>query len=177
MHLMQEEHDARVAAEKHRDELEAQLKRVAAAPVTIADAKSMHPGGHVQVAFSNKKFVIPFTVITAVAPLVWVCVQYVVGVTQQVKALNTAVSGYEKSQEAMNDRIDAVVAENALLKNTQARQAGYLAGALPMAGVSVPGAESGAIQVDISRDPDPVGTKKHPKVVTHTFVPAPPPGR
>lgn len=171
---MNDEHAARLELEQQNRELEEKLKVVAQQPATVVDTKSMHSGSHVQLVFSNRRFVIPFAVIMAVAPVAWSCIKYVTDTLQELKSLNTAVSGYEKSQELMSQRLDKLVEDMATSKNTQARQAGYLDAVLPMAGVTVPGAEPGAIQVNIARDPDPVGTKKRPKIVTHTFVPAPP---
>lgn len=176
--LMDEEHLARVAAEQRTREVEEQLKKIAAAPAVTVDPEvlSMRPGA-LHVVGKGWKFGIPFGAIVTAVPIIWAVVQHVYGIEQQLKSLNAAVAGYEKSQEARDKSISDLTGEVALLTNTQARQAGYIAAALPMAGVSVPGAESGAIQVDIARDPAPLGARKRPTVVTHTYVPAPPPDR
>lgn len=176
--LLDEEHAARLAAERRIQEVEEQLKKIAATQVVTVDpeVRSMQPGA-LHVVGKGWKFGIPFGAIATVVPIVWAVVQHVYGIEQQLKSLNAAVAGYEKGQESRDKSISKLTEEVALLTNTQARQAGYIAAALPMAGVSVPGAESGAIQVDISREPAPLGAKKRPTVVTHTYVPAPPPDR
>lgn len=181
MQLLEDEQNAREeetrkreALEGYNRELEKQLKLLASTPVKVEDAKSMRPG---QLRLSGKdwKIAVPFTLLIAAAPYAWTVVQHILAVEQQLKDLNAAVASFQKAEDAQDKKISDLAAENVLLKNTVARQAGYLAGALPMAGVSVPGAENGAIQVDIERDPDPAGMKHRPKVVTHTRIPAPAP--
>lgn len=166
---------ARVAAENYNSELEKQLKAIAAAPVKIEDSKSMRPG-ILRLAGKDWKVAIPFTALLAVAPYLWTVVQRVQGVLQELKDLNTMVASYQKAEDAQNTAIADLQRENSSLRETVAKQAGYLAGALPLAGVSVPGAENGAIAVQIDRDPEPLNSKRRPKVVTHTRIPAPPPG-
>lgn len=170
--LLEEEHQARTALEQDKLRLEERLKQLVSAPATPADVKSMRPG---MLHFRGKdwKIAVPFTLLLALAPYAWTVIQRVQGVLQQLQDLNKAVASYSKNEESQDARISACVTEVALVKNTVARQAGYLAGALPMAGVSVPGAEDGAIQVNIDREPDPIGMKKRVKVVTHTRIPAP----
>lgn len=167
------------AAESRADEaqralVEEQLRKVAAAPVTISDAKSMHPGTlHLQ--GKGWKLGIPFTVLVAAAPFLWTVVQHVIGLEQQVKDLNKAVAGFQASNDAKDTAISDLQDTTSNLRLTQARMAGYLAKTLPMAGVSVPGAELGAISMDVDRDPEPLGAKHRPHVVTHTRIPAPAP--
>lgn len=181
MQLLKDEQVAREEEARHREELESynrkleqQLQRLADAPVEKSDAKSMRPG-MLRLAGKDWKVAIPFTLLIAAAPYAWTVVQHIMAVEQELKNLNAAVASFQKAEDAQNKELKDLQADNALLKNTVARQAGYLAGALPMAGVSVPGAENGAIQVDIERDPEPAGTKHHPKVITHTRIPAPAP--
>ena len=61
------------------------------------------------------------------------------------------------------------------LKETVAQLSGYLAGILPKAGVKVPGAEPGAISMEIVSDPLPMNEKRQRPVNVHTRVPAPKP--
>jgi len=174
MQLLKEEQAAREELEAYNQRLEQQFKQLAEAPVKEEDAKSMRPG-MLRMAGKDWKIAIPFTLLVAIAPYAWTVVQHIMAVEQQLKDLNVAVASFQKAEDAQNKELKDLRDENTLLKNTVARQAGYLAGALPMAGVSVPGAENGAIQVDIERDPDPAGMKHRPKVVTHTRIPAPAP--
>lgn len=165
----------RDASEKYNRELEKQLKAIASAPVKVEDTKSMRPGV-LRLGGKDWKVAIPFTVLLAAAPYLWTVVQRVQGVLQELKDLNAMVASFQKAEDAQNDLIAKIASENVMLKTTVARQAGYLAGALPLAGVSVPGAELGAIDVEIDHDQVPLNATRRPKVVTHTRIPAPSPG-
>jgi hypothetical protein len=181
MQLLEEEQCAREEEAKRRAELEhynraleKQLQQIASAPVKVEDTKSMRPG-MLRLHGKDWKIAIPFTLLIAAVPYAWTVVQHVLAAQQQLTDLNKAVAGFQEEKDSRNKELADLHGEVASLKNTVARQAGYLAGALPMAGVSVPGAENGAIQVDIDREPDPAGVKHKPKVVTHTRIPAPAP--
>lgn len=174
MKLLQDEQAAREELEQRNAELEQQLKNIAAAPVTPAETKSMRPG-MLRVAGKDWKIAVPLTLVAAAVLPVWAGIQHVMGAEQELRDLNKAVASFQKREEEQDKKMADLAKEITDNKNTTARLSGYLAGALPMAGVSVPGAEEGAIQVDIKRDPDPAGMKRRPKVVTHTRIPAPAP--
>ena len=90
------------------------------------------------------------------------------------------LKGLKDTFVAVTTRVEAVdaysheVAErNHDLKETVAQLSGYLAGILPKAGVRVPGAEPGAINMEIVSDPLPMNEKRQRPVNVHTRVPAP----
>lgn len=174
MKLLQDEQAERAELERRNDELEQQLKKVAAAPVTPAETKSMRPG-MIRVTGKDWKIAVPITLVLALGAPAWAGIKHVMGAEQELKDLNKVVASFQKREEEQDKKMADLSKDITENKNTVARLAGYLAGALPMAGVSVPGAEEGAIQVDIKRDPDPAGMKRRPKVVTHTRIPAPAP--
>jgi hypothetical protein len=183
--LLQDEQAAREEAETARadlvrrnaaleKELEQQLKKVAAAPVTPADSKSMRPG-MIRVTGKDWKIAVPLTLVLAIGAPAWAGIKHIMAAEQELRDLNKAVAGFQKREEEQDKKFTDLAKEITDNKNTMARISGYLAGVLPMAGVSVPGAEEGAIQVDIKRDRDPAGMARRPKVVTHTRIPAPAP--
>lgn len=167
-------------AKEHNAVLEEQLRLALRAPkpvvITETDThtKSVSPVG-ISLGGKNWKVALPLTALLAIAPFLWTVVQKAIAIEQQLSDLNKIVAGYADSQDARDDTIAKLQGEVVTLRITQAKQSGYLAKVLPLAGVSVPGAELGAIDVDIDRDSEPLGTKHRPKIVTHTRVPAPAP--
>jgi hypothetical protein len=118
---------------------------------------------------------VPLALLAPIVLFLWTQLQNYLELGRQVKALNLAVASYEDRMGAEEKTQADLKGEIASLRETEAKLSGYLAGALPLAGVAVPGAERGSIEVDIDRDPDKVGAKKRPQVVTHTRIPAPAP--
>lgn len=165
---------------EHNAALEEQLRLAMRAPkpvvITETDThtKSISPIG-ISLGGKNWKVAIPLTALLALGPFLWTVVQKAMAIEQQLTDLNKIVAGYADSQDARDDAIAKLQGEVVALRITQAKQSGYLARVLPLAGVSVPGAELGAIDVDIDKDSEPLGAKHRPKVVTHTRVPAPAP--
>lgn len=164
------EQKAEMAALRYDEGL---LQRAADAPSSMKDRKSMRPGLHI--AGRGWKLGVPFTALVAAVPLLWALVQQGLALEEQVKDLNKAVAGFQASVDATNKMVSDNTKDISGLHTTVALTSGYLARVLPMAGVSVPGAELGALPVDIDRDPAPLGVTQKPRVVTHTRVPAPAP--
>lgn len=172
---------AEVARAKEQNALlEEQLRLAMKAPkpVVITETetrtKSVSPIG-ISLGGKNWKVAIPLGALLGIAPFLWTVVEKALAIEQQLTDLNKIVAAYADSQDARDNTIAKLQGVVVELRVTQARQAGYLAKALPLAGVSVPGAEVGAIDVDIDKDSEPLGTKHRPRVVTHTRVPAPSP--
>lgn len=145
------------------------------------DAKSAHveptemPTAHFVVAGNRWRIGVPLALLAPVLLWLWTQLQAYLDMGRQLKALNATVVSYEARMAADEKLVSDTRGEIGTLRETQAKLSGYLAGALPLAGVSVPGAEVGSISVAIDRDPDRVGLIRRTPVVTHTRVPAPPP--
>ena len=168
-----QEGQARRAAEEELRTLKAER---AEPPETVIEVDKATTA-HVVVAGQRWRLGVPIALLSPVLLFLWTRIQDYVELERQVKALNAAVASYEGRMAAHEKMASDMKGDIATLRETEAKLSGYIAGALPMAGVTVPGAESGAIRVDIDRDPDKPGTKRRAPVVTHTRVPAPPPAQ
>lgn len=133
------------------------------------------PTAHFVVAGNRWRLGVPLALLAPVLLWLWTQLQAYLDMGRQLKALNATVVSYEARMAADETRLADTKTEIGTLRETQAKLSGYLAGALPLAGVSVPGAEVGSIPVTIDRDADRVGLIRRTPVVTHTRVPAPPP--
>lgn len=133
------------------------------------------PTAHVVLAGKRWRIGVPLALLSPLLLWLWTQVQAYLDMGRQLKALNATVVSYEARMAADEKLVSDTRGEIGTLRETQAKLSGYLAGALPLAGVSVPGAEVGSIPVTIDRDADRVGLIRRAPVVTHTRVPAPPP--
>lgn len=172
MHLMAEEQRRADDAERQL-ELQRQLNTAMVSVMKSEKIPSVAPG--LTVHGKGWKFVIPVSLIAAISPFVGAFTNDYLELRRQVKVLTEYVSKYEQRFEKVDKEIRDVNADKAVLRETLARQSGYIAGVLPKAGVSVPGSEPGAVVVDVISDPLPPGTKPRAKVNVRTLVPAPPP--
>lgn len=136
--------------------------------------RSIPPKGAVTAHVLGKRVVIPLALLAPVATVVWAVVQNYNALMQQLKDLNAAVAGDVKIHEALDKRISTLEADNTSLRVVVAKQAGFLEGALPIAGVKAK-AESGAISVDVESDPQAPGVKPRRMVNVTTPIPAPAP--
>lgn len=182
LRLMNEERAAREAAEAEVErlrqaEVERQLSavaRAAAVPIKVEEApstkapSSMRPGV-LTVQAKGIKVGIPLALLTPALTLVWVAYQNYTELQRQVKALQTVVSGYESRFEAYDKTLSEVRAGQAQLRETQAAQAGWITGAMPKAGVNVPGTG-----IEVKSDPLPPGARRQTPVNVRTPVPTPP---
>lgn len=116
---------------------------------------------------------IPFTLIVAAVPLIWALVNDWQEMKRQYKEMKDTYAEMQKRTDGLEQRLADVTRSNNDLRETVAKLSGYVAAALPNAGVKVPGAEPGAIAVSVQADPLPRGAKRQTPVTTHTLVPAP----
>lgn len=183
LRLMNEERAAREAAEAELERLrQAEVQRqldavsraaatpvkVEAAPDTKSIPSSMRPG-ILTVQAKGVKVGIPLALLTPALALGWAAYQNITDYVRQFKALTATVAGYEKRIEAQDKFIAETRAEQAKLRETQAAQAGYLTGVLPMAGVKVPGTAT-----EVKADPLPANARRQTPVNVRTPVPTPP---
>lgn len=174
LRLMNEERAAREAAEAELvrlKEAEAQRKLAAAAVVPTeveGSLKSTRPGV-LLVQAKGVKIGIPLALLTPVLALLWAGYQNYTDLIRQVKAANATIAGYEKWRETVDKALGELREEQARLRETQAAQAGWLTGAMPKAGVNVPGTG-----IDVKADPLPPGARRPTPVNVRTPVPTPP---
>lgn len=156
----------------------AEMLRPAAFPPPIVEATpegkpiSVSPQG---LTFRGHrwKIVIPFTLIVGAAPLIWALVTDWMEMKRQYKEMKDTYAEMQKRTDTLEQKLSDVAQSTSELRETVAKLSGYIAAALPNAGVKVPGAEPGAIAVSIQADPLPRGAKRQASIVTHTLVPAP----
>ena len=182
LRLMNDERAAREAAEAELErmraaELQRQLDAVAKAAqvqpkVEVAQVEtpksSMRPGV-LTVQAKGIKVGVPLALLTPVLAMLWAGYQSYTDFQRQVKALVTAQANKDTRLDAMEKLIAEQSKSIAELRETQASQAGYLTGVLPMAGVKVPGTGS-----PIQADPLPRNARRQTPVNVRTPVPTPP---
>ena len=150
--------------------IEASKKR----PVVEIDRSTPPPKNGVTAHVFGKKIPITFAAIATAIPVIWAGVQNYNALMQQFQALNAAISNDAKVHSDFASRLDKLERDNTALREVVAKQAGFLEGALPSAGVKAKAA-SGAIQVDVETDPLPPGTRPRKLVNVTTPIPAPAP--
>jgi hypothetical protein len=150
-------------------------QELAAAKATAAhNAISVSPDA-VTVRRNGKKFVIPFALLMAVTPLVWTVVMDYVELKRAAKEQKDTFATTAARIDTLEWKLSEQAMDNASLRETVAQLSGYLAGVLPKAGVTVPGAAPGASRMAIVSDPLPLGAKRQTPVNVRTPVPAPAP--
>lgn len=137
-------------------------------PISVSPTALTFRGHHWKIA-------IPLSVLITVVPLAWALVNDYRQMKTDFKQQTDTYAGMQKRADALEQRLAEVTKSNNDLRETVAKLAGYIAAALPNAGVKVPGAEFGAIAMSVQADPLPRGAKRQTPVVTHTLVPAPKP--
>jgi len=148
---------------------------VPAAPAPVEGKPlSVSPQG-VTIRGSHWKFTIPITLIISLIPLIFSLVSDYMQMKRDFKLQTDTFSRTTVRIEEINSYAHEVGRSNEELREKVAELSGYLAGILPKAGVKVPGAEPGAISVNVVSDPLPLGEmkKKGRPIVVHTPVPAP----
>jgi DNA repair exonuclease SbcCD ATPase subunit len=181
LRLMNEEREAREAAEAELErlkqaDLQRQLDAVAKAAqgqpkVELANdtpKSSMRPGV-LTVQAKGVKVGIPLALLTPVLAFGWAAYQNYTSLQNRVKALEAVISAKDARGDEMQRQLTEQAKDIAQLRETQASQAGYLTGVLPMAGVKVPGTGS-----PIQADPLPLGARRQTPVNVRTPVPTPP---
>jgi len=168
-------------AEQAELEVDSLKKAAQAAPTLITNPivipetpkpLSLSPQG-LTVRGSSWKFMVPISLFIGIVPLVWALVSDYIEVKHELKELKATFVGVTTRVEAVDLYAHDVAERNHDLKETVAQLSGYLAGILPKAGVKVPGAEPGAISMEIVSDPLPMNDKRPRPVNVHTRVPAP----
>ncbi len=157
-------------AEQQR-QLDAALKQasIPKTEVISVEPKPSQRPGVLTVQTKGLKVAIPLAILIPLLTGAWAMVQYVLDYQRQFKALVTTVAGYEKRFEEQT-RFNAEVREDQVkLRETQAAQAGWITGAMPKAGVNVPG-----IGIEVKADPLPPGARRQTPVNVRTPVPTPP---
>lgn len=137
-------------------------------PISVSPTALTFRGRHWKIA-------IPLSLLVALVPLVWALVNDYQQMKLDFKKQTDTYAEIQKRADALEQRITEVIKSNNDLRETVAKLSGYVAAALPNAGVKVPGAEPGAIAMSVQADPLPRGTKRQTPVTTHTLVPAPKP--
>lgn len=135
---------------------------------------SVSPQG-ITVRGSHWKFTIPITLIISLVPLIFSLVNDYTQMKRDFKLQTDTFARTVARIEEINVYAHEVGKSNEELREKVAELSGYLAGILPKAGVKVPGAEPGAIPVNVVSDPLPIGElkKKGKPFIVHTPVPAP----
>lgn len=167
LHLVEEE-QRRVA------ELEEELKNRPARGITVESAHTISVSAEaVTVRRNGKKFVIPFAILMAVAPLVWTVVMDYTEMRRAAKEQKDTFASTTRRIDTLEQKLAEQARDNASLRETVAQLSGFLAGVLPKAGVTVPGAEPGASPVNVISDPLPLGARRQTPINVRTRVPAP----
>lgn len=146
----------------------------APAPAPAHNTISVSPDA-VTLRGNGKKFVIPFALLVTVAPLIWTGVMDYVELKRATKEQKDTFASTTSRIDTLEQKLAEQARDNASLRETVAQLSGYLAGVLPKAGVTVPGAEPGASRVTVVSDPLPLGAKRQTQVNVRTPVPAPAP--
>lgn len=160
------------------DELQAELDRVKALAAVKVEVETPHPKSlapGIIVAGKGWRLAVPLVLLTPLGGLLLALGRDYMDLHRQVKTLTELVSGYETRFQKFESELSDVKRDMADIKQTQAKQAGYLAGVLPKVGVTVPGLEYGGATMTVESDPLPPGAHRRPEVHVRTPVPAPPP--
>lgn len=139
-----------------------------------AEKPSSAPPNALVLHGAGRKVVIPLALITAGLPMAWAAVDNVLAIKQQLRSMNEYIANSGQRSANYESRISALERDNSVLRETVAKQAGYLEGVLPKAGVRAL-AERGAEPIDVVSDPLPPGTRPKHLVNVTTPIPAPPP--
>lgn len=165
-------------AEQRAEALEAELERSRATHVVAAqdhaitltaDALTVQRKGH--------KLVIPFALVSVLAPLLWAGVTDYLETKRAAKEMKDTFASTTLRIDKLEQKLSEQSRESAALRETVAQLSGYLAGVLPKAGLMVPGALPGAAAINVVSDPLPLGAKRITPVNVRTAVPAPAPRR
>ena len=168
-------------AERRAEELAEELERSKATHVVAARDHAVAAQDHavtltadaLTVQRKGRKFVIPFALITTLAPLLWAGISDYVEMKRQAKEMKDTFASTTLRIDKLEQKLAEQSRENSSLRETVAQLAGYLAGVLPKAGVTVPGLTTGAQPSTVVSDPLPLGTRKRLQVNVRTPVPAP----
>lgn len=183
LRLVEEERQRADDAEARAQDLEAALVRARAAHAAAAQDHVVAAQDHavtvtadaLTVQRSGRKFVIPFALISVLAPLIWAGVTDYVEMKRQAKEMKDTFASTTQRIDKLEQKLSEQAMGNAELRETVAQLSGYLAGVLPKAGLMVPGALPGAAAVNVVSDPLPIGAKRMTPVKVRTAVPAPAP--
>ena len=176
--LLTEESDRAETAEQ---ELAGMKRAAELAPTLIttqvqeppkANPISMNPQG-LTVRGKTWKIAVPLSLVIGIVPLIWAFVSDYLETKHELRELKNTFVAVTTRVEAVDAYSHEVAERSHDLKETVAQLSGYLAGILPKAGVKVPGAEPGAISMEIVSDPLPINEKRQRPVNVHTRVPAP----
>lgn len=178
---MEEERLRAEEAEARAAELEVALDRARHAHASAAQDHVVASQDHaitvtaeaLTVQRSGRKFVIPFALISVVAPLLWAGVTDYLTMKRDAKEQKDTFAATMKRVDTLDQKLAEQARENAALRETVAQLSGYLAGVLPKAGVTVPSLSPGAIPVKVVSDPLPIGARLPTPVRVRTPVPAP----
>lgn len=173
-----EEADARAEeAEKRAAGLVSALERakVPQAPVLPSGHVVTVTADAVTVQRKGKKFVIPFALVSILAPLIWAGVTDYLETKRQAKEMKDTFADTTARIDKLEQKLAEQARDNASLRETVAQLSGYLAGIFPKAGLMVPGAMPGAAPVNVVSDPLPIGARRMTPVMVRTAVPAPAP--
>lgn len=121
----------------------------------------------------GRKFVIPFALVSVLAPLLWTGAMDYVEVKRQAKEMKATFASTTERIDKLEQKLAEQARDETALRETVAQLSGYLAGVLPKAGVTVPGLAPGAIPVNVVSDPLPIGARRPTPVNVRTQVPAP----
>lgn len=159
------------------DALEAELAQARATVPTppappVHNAISVSPDA-VTLRRGGKKYVIPFALLVTVTPFIWTGVMDYMELKRAAKEQRDTFASTTARIDTLEQKLAEQARDNASLRETVAQLSGYLAGVLPKAGVTVPGAEPGASRMAVVSDPLPLGAKRQTPVHVRTPVPAP----
>lgn len=161
------------------DELQRQLDAALAAKLVVtADPtpkSSVPPANTVTVHGKGWKIGVPFAALAVIVPAALTVASQVSSIVTQWKEQTAYIRGVADHFTKIDNELEAIKKENAVLRETVARQAGFAVGVMAKAGVNVAGTEPGGILMDVQSEPLPPGVKPRPKVNVTTRVPAPPP--
>lgn len=169
MKLIRQEQERAEAAERALDKMKNEREQRDSSISLSASAVTVKKGG--------QRFVIPLAVVLSVAPVLWAGVNDYLEVKRQIKEQTKGFASFEEHFGKIEQKLVEQAKSQAELREDVARLSGYLAAVLPKAGVSVPGAESGASFVSVVVDPLPIGAVRQTPVNVRTKVPAPAPRR
>ena len=181
LRLAEDERQRADAAEARATELEGALGRARSAHIAAEQDHVVATQDHaitvtadaLTVRRKGRKFVIPFALVSILAPLLWAGVMDYVEVKRQAREMKATFASTTERIDKLEQKLAEQAREHVALRETVAQLSGYLAGVLPKAGVTVPGLAPGATRVDVVSDPLQIGARRPTPVNVRTQVPAP----
>lgn len=170
--------DERRRADELQQQIEAERAAHARRLVVTAEPApkaSIPPANIVTVHGKGWKYGISFATLAVVGPIALTVFSQITSFVTQWREQTAYIRGVADHFTKIDNDLEAIKKENAVLRETVARQAGFAVGVMAKAGVNVAGTEPGGIMVEVQSDPLPPGVKPRAKVNVTTRVPAPPP--